>query len=88
MREIFLEKGDEYNCPHCERVVVHNVKETVYLSDYIADLGYKCRLNTNTVGGKTKIEDKRSHCMYCRCNVYENVVAKRNYLLPDELFEI
>ena len=89
MREIFLEKGDEHKCPHCEKVVVHSVKETVYLSDYIADLGYKCRLHTITVyRSDTKIEDAKSKCTYCDGNVYENLISKINYLLPDELFEI
>jgi len=88
MKKIFLEKGDEHNCPYCDKVVVKDVKDTIYFSDYIADLGYKCRLNTFTTGKEIKIEDAKSRCTYCNGNVYENLISKINYQLPDELFEI
>jgi len=88
MRGIFLEKDEIFYCPHCSRKVVFDVKKTLYFSDSIAMLGGKCRLNTYTEGIKTKIEDAKSRCAHCSGNVYENLITKINYLLPDELFEI
>jgi hypothetical protein len=88
MKGIFLEPGEIFYCPHCNQKVVYKVKKTLYFSDTIATLGNKCRLNTNTVGSNTKIEEAASKCIFCSGNVYEEIVRMIQYKLPDELFEI
>jgi len=88
MKRVFLEPGDQFCCPDCKRVVVFKVIKTIYFSDTIGMLAFKCRLSTNTVGAKTKIEDAKSKCIFCYGNVFENLISKINYQLPDELFEI
>jgi hypothetical protein len=88
MKRIFLEPGEEFLCPHCKSIVVSKVTKTIYFSDTIGSLGNKCRLNTNTVGSRTRIEEAASKCIFCHGNVYEDIIRSIQYKLPDELFEI
>ena len=88
MKKIFLEPSEEFRCPHCKNVVVFKVTKTIYFSDTIGMLTNKCRLNTNTVGSKQRIEDAASKCIFCHGSVYEDIVRSMQYKLPDELFEI
>jgi hypothetical protein len=88
MKKVFLEPGEEFCCPHCKNIVVFKVTKTIYFSDTINILTNKCRLNTNTIGSRTSIEEAASLCIFCHRSVYEDVVRMIQYKLPDELFEI
>ena len=88
MKKVFLEPGEEFHCPSCNMKTVFDVKRTIYFSDTIASLTGMARLNTYTSGGGTRIDEAKSMCAACGTSVYEELVRKIHYSLPDELFEI
>jgi len=96
-REILMDAGGVYRCPHCTEVLLRStIREPLFYDDTIEFIIGKCgTVDTSTKGRHSVIrpKDNMTECLHCRKPAFSyghtlGKETKKQYQLDDELFEL